>query len=456
MKLIMNILLLLIIINFIYPKNLFCPNTPLNSLHMPKSQNLVSFLSDNEKEIVSRVTPLNRTKYEDVIDLKNKLSSSFNVYPDFSPEKEAYKSGLNNAILLCFLFSLLPICIIIAYVVLRFFYNRCTGPKKPAEISRFYRNLTVLLIIISFGGMVILFIIILANSNAVFADVDKTFNATNISFDYIDRYRSKLIELNDSFMEYVENVENVDQNLTSFDQIKELGELITNSNTSIGTYKNGTTEKTKQFREEDLSRNIFIILLFCFHLIILVLSFVFYFFRFQLAEGVLFFIFLVDLPLMIIFEGYLLKFFFKYSDLCSSVHGVLYENEIPVAGKSIGYYYNCFDRKLKAQLYEIRYILYNAYNTLNSPNNDLKALYDNYTESFNIFSNCDLIKDRIPKIEEDFCVNNLSRMKSIIMYMIYLLLCIFFAAICFRRMELLIWKKKAEIEEMIDNLEQLY
>ena len=42
------------------------------------------------------------------------------------------------------------------------------------------------------------------------------------------------------------------------------------------------------------------------------------------------------------------------------MNGAIYRNEYPVTGQSLGYYYNCFDRQTKAELYGIRFTLYNS------------------------------------------------------------------------------------------------
>ena len=62
----------------------------------------------------------------------------------------------------------------------------------------------------------------------------------------------------------------------------------------------------------------------------------------------------------------------------------------------------------------------------------------------------------MPKIENDFCKDNLTRMNKVIQIMLWLILFTFFLAISVRLLENLIWKKKAEIESMIENLEQIY
>ena len=62
----------------------------------------------------------------------------------------------------------------------------------------------------------------------------------------------------------------------------------------------------------------------------------------------------------------------------------------------------------------------------------------------------------MPKNENDFCKDYLTRMNKVIQIMLWLILFTFFLAISVRLLENLIWKKKAEIESMIENLEQIY
>ena len=100
-------------------------------------------------------------------------------------------------------------------------------------------------------------------------------------------------------------------------------------------------------------------------------------------------------------------------------------------------------------------MLYNsAYSSNNEEAKDVCNKLNNEVLSSQL--NCDLVNELVPKIEKDFCKDNLSRLYDAIHIMIWLLLVTFIMAVSVRLLENLIWKKKAEIESMIENLEEIY
>ena len=162
---------------------------------------------------------------------------------------------------------------------------------------------------------------------------------------------------------------------------------------------------------------------------------------------------------MLIFEGYNSKYFFFYSDLCGSINGALYNNEFPVAGQSLGYYYNCFDKQTKAELYGIRFSLFRSAieSTEGKDHDDAMNKYNDLNNNALARQlSCELVTEIVPKIEEEFCKDNLERMYDMLKLMSWLIFVTFFFAISIRRLENLIWKKKNEIESMIENLESIY
>ena len=98
------------------------------------------------------------------------------------------------------------------------------------------------------------------------------------------------------------------------------------------------------------------------------------------------------------------------------------------------------------------------YNSASSSNEeDAKDIYNNLNnEVLSSRLNCDLVNELVPIIEKDFCKDNLVRLYDAIHIMVWLLLATFIMAVSVRLLENLIWKKKTEIESMIENLEQIY
>lgn len=437
------IFIILINIHSLYSKNLLCPNNLLINIGLQTTKDF-PLKAINEKKFKSSLTQEEREKYEEEIDLKRSFSATMEkVYNSFSPEKEDYWKGLDYITFLFFLISLIPIGFIVIYLILRFLCKKFTGPRKVTDITRFKRNCTWVLMIISNIFIFILFTIILVYSVKTNNSLKKTIEKASGILNKNDNLYS---EISKSIEVFKKN------NLTVPDK-----ELMDSFESNMANYVKVTNEHTDKIKNDDNNRNITIILLYVYYLIIMILSYVFFFLKWKIAEGVLFIFILFTVPAMFIVDGYNFKFFFYYSDLCGAINGALYSDEFPVAGQSLGYYYNCFDRETKAELYGIRFALYNS--AIGSIENH-QEIMDNYNKLNNeVLSspfNCDLVTEIVPTFEEEFCKDSLGRMDEIFQLMIWLISFTFIMAIAVRMMENLIWKKKLEIENMIENLEQIY
>ena len=437
------ILIILININIVLSKNLRCPNNILINVGLKSTQGL-SFIMINENKYQSSLTREEREKYEEMIDLKRSFTSSMNkVYEIFSPEKEGYWKGLNSVTFLFFTFSLILIIIIIIYLVLRFFFKKCSGPRKATDITRCYRNTSWVLMILSSLTVFILFTIILALSVKVNKAVKKTFDRASELINYSSNLYNKI---NGTVTFFKNNNLNIPDD-----------ELMSSFKTNINKYLSTTKEHTNEIKKDDNNRNVAMILLYIYYLITIILALVFFFLKWKVPEGILFIILLFTIPSMLIFAGYNYKFFFFYADLCGSVNGALYKNEFPVTGQSLGYYYNCFDRQTKAELYGIRFTLYNSAISSIENHQEIMSEYNKLNnEVLSSQLNCELVTEIVPKIEDEFCKDNLSRLNRLIQLMLWLLFITTIMAISVRLLENLIWKKKAEIESMIENLEEIY
>ena len=437
------ILIILININIIISKNLKCPNNILINVGLKSTKGL-SIVSINENKYKSNLSEKERENYEQMIDLKRSFSSSMDkVYNSFSPEKEGYWQGLNSVTFLFFSFSLILIIVIIIYLVLRFFFKKCSGPRKATDISRCYRNSAWVFMILSSITVFILFTIILAYSVNVNNSVKKTFDRASELINYNSKLYTKI---NETVTDFKSN------NLTIPDE-----ELMSSFKTNINKYVKTTKQHTDDIINGDYNRNVGMILLYVYYLIAIILAYVFFALKWKIPEGILFILLLFTIPSMLIFAGYNYKFFFFYADLCGSVNSALYKNEFPVTGQSLGYYYNCFDRQTKAELYGIRFSLYKS--AISTPINQEEIMNKYNTLNNEVLSsqlNCEIVTEIVPKIEKDFCKDSLSTLNDIIQLMIWLLLVTTIMAISVRLLENLIWKKKAEIESMIENLEQIY
>ena len=437
------ILISLININIVSSKHLKCPNNILINIGLKSTKDL-SYISVNENKFKSSLTEEERKSYEKMIDLKKSFSSSMDkVYKSFSPEKEGYWQGLNSVTFLFFTFSLILIIVIVIYLILRFFFNKCSGPRKATDITRCYRNSAWIIMILSSIIVFILFTIILAYSVKVNNSINKSFDKASELINSNSNLYSKISEVVNNFKSY---------NLTVPDE-----DLMSSFKSNINKYIMKTKEHNKDIKRKDYNRGVAMILLYVYYLITIFLAILFFFLKWKIAEGVLFILLLFTIPAMLIFVGYNYKFFFFYADLCGAINGALYKNEFPVTGQSLGYYYNCLDKQTKAELYGIRFTLYNSAISSTMSHKEIMSEYN--TLNNNVLAsqiNCEIVNEIVPKIEKDFCKDSLSRLDKMIQLMIWLLLSTSIMAISIRLLENLIWKKKAEIESMIQNLEQIY
>ena len=307
-----SLIIILININAIFSKNLLCPNNQLVNIGF-KSTDDLKILAFDENIYESQLTDKEREKYEDMIKIKRSFSASMDdVYDSFNPEKEDYWKGLNSITFLFFIFALIIIIVIIIYLILRFCFKKCSGPRKATDISRGYRNSAWVFMILSSITVFILFTIILAYSIKVNKAVKNTFDKA-----------SDLIKNNEKLYSQIDNT------VKSFEQkniiipYEEFNDLMKSFKTNMDNYVVTTKKHTDDITNKDNKRNLGMILLYLYYLIVIILSYLFFFLKWKIPEGILFILLLFTIPSMLIFVGYNYKFFFFYSDLCGSINGAL-------------------------------------------------------------------------------------------------------------------------------------
>ena len=115
---------------------------------------------------------------------------------------------------------------------------------------------------------------------------------------------------------------------------------------------------------------------------------------------------------------------------------------------------NCFNTETKASLYNIRYRIYEHYL---DGNEEHQKKYNKLKDGVLAeLLNCEMVSKVIPRIEADFCKESLDHMYTIISLITWIVLASLGVAIGSRRLQVLIWKKKKEIESMMANQEVLY
>ena len=447
MKQLSLILLFLYLVNipFITTKENFlqfdlkkdCPNPPISSLGI-----LVSLTETEDSTYENTLSPEERKAYEDIVDLKRSFSSTMSYIPQsFAPEKEEYWEKLEYLLVIFIIIAAFPAAFIIFYLFVRFVLHKCTGPKKIKQVTKMYRNMTWFIMIVASLITIILFSIVLGRSIQVK-------NYANTSFNFA--------------VESIKNSENV------FDKINDTVKVFKNSSNTyplptneymeefqkeIKQYNSVTKERTNQILNDEKKRSDITLAIYIVYLIVIFLAYLIFFLKREKYELFISIILFFSVPGLLILEGFNAKYFFFYSDMCDSVNSALYSNEFPVADQSLGYYYNCFPTNTKAMLYNIRYKLYQNLNDDEEIINSYKKLSE---ETLDKLFNCEMVNNVLPNIEREFCKDSLEHMYSIVTLLPWILLSGLCVAIGSRRLQVLIWKKKMEIEEMIENKEAIF
>jgi len=414
-----------------------CPNPPISSLGI-----LVSLTETEDSTYENTLSPEERKAYEDIIDLKRSFSSTMSYIPQsFAPEKEEYWEKLEYLLVIFIIIAAFPAAFIIFYLFVRFVLHKCTGPKKIKQVTKMYRNMTWFIMIVASLITIILFSIVLGRSIQVK-------NYANTSFNFA--------------VESIKNSENV------FDKINDtVKEFKNSSNTyplptneymeefqkEIKQYNSVTKERTNQILNDEKKRSNITLAIYIVYLLVICSAYLIFFLKREKYELFISIILFFSVPGLLILEGFNAKYFFFYSDMCDSVNSALYSNEFPVADQSLGYYYNCFPTNTKAMLYNIRYKLYQNLNDDEEIINSYKILSE---ETLDKLFNCEMVNNVLPNIEREFCKDSLEHMYSIVTLLPWILLSGLCVAIGSRRLQVLIWKKKMEIEEMIENKEAIF
>lgn len=413
-----------------------CPKEPLTPLGI-----LISLAESDDSTYESTLAIDERGPYENIIELKRSFASTMSYIPQsFTPETEEYWDGLNTLLIIFIIIALFPTLFIIFYLLVRFVCKKCTGPRKLSEVNKIYRNLTWIIMIISTLVSAILFAIVLAKSIAVGKNIGKAFN-----------FAVESIAKSDDAYPSIEKSVNYFRNKNL--DVPDLA-YMAHFKTNIETYIKNTKERTQQILDDESKRTKITAFVFVGYYFLIILAFLFFFLKIEQLECIVSIFLFFCVPSLLILEGYNAKFFFYYGDLCDSVNGALYKNEYPVADKALGYYYNCFNTETKATLFNIRYKLYE--HTLSGDEGcttEYKKLDNNVLKR--LFK-CEMVSKVIPRIESDFCKESLNHMYNIFTLMSWIVLASLGVAIGSRRLQVLIWKRKKEIESMMANEEVLY
>lgn len=204
----------------------------------------------------------------------------------------------------------------------------------------------------------------------------------------------------------------------------------------------------------ETGRSVGTILFLVYFLLIVLLTVIGYFFQKENLVMVLGLLTFITIPGIIVFDGYIAKFFFYYGDLCTSVNRAMYKGEFPVANKAFGYYVNCLERDTKLNLYIINYKLYEFNHTEYKPVND--TLYDTIGVELDDLVNCKVVKEVVPQFEYNMCKESIDWLLTMVKILVWLIVALIALGVAIGRVEVVIWRKKKEIESMLDIMEAVY
>lgn len=412
-----------------------CLKAPMSSLGL-----LISLAENNGYNYESQLSEAERQVYLEIVNLKRSFSSATSYIPQsFAPETKEYWKKLNFLVLIFIVIAFFPFIFIIFYFIVRFCCKKCTGPKKVSQVTKVYRNLTWVIMVLSTVSSGILFAIALDRSVKVGKRINNTLNFAVDTISKTDNTYSEIKELAKSFEK--KSVP------TPPDALLEKFKI------NLEHFNKNTKDRTNKILEDESTRTKLTIIVFAVYYFLIIMAIVSFFFRWEKIELLVSILLFFFIPGIFILEGFNAKFFFFYGDICDSVSGALYENKYPVADQSLGYYYNCFNTETKSSLYNIRYRLYENSQSDTSLTDEFNKL--NEQKLSKIFK-CETVAQVIPKMESEFCKDSLNDMYILLLLMTWIMLLSLGVAIGARRLQVLIWKKNNEIESMIQNQEVLY
>ena len=412
-------------------QNFFNLNFKTLSLLSQKNtnQNFPEVLSDKELE-----------KYKANLSLRKEFLTSLSFLPQsFAPQDKNYILSLNKMVNIFSVVSIMPIFFILFYLFMRFYFKKCKGPQKTEQVSHLFRNFTwIIFFFASITSFLLIFIILIYS-------IKIRYNLGN-SFENSTKKMTNLIQNSTDLEKIITNLRNIHN-----DTVKEIlpkSDLVKKFVNGVNDSLSLSTNNINDLLKMDTSRNNYNIILFFSYIIIIGITFFCFLQKQLLILTILAILTYFFIPLILLNEGVTTKYFFLYGDLCQSIYNAIRENEFPVPEKGLGYYINCLNKTVKSELYSINYQLNKAskYDSsiINYINLNVKPLL-----------NCEVVYESIPILEKDFCVNTLDWFQIIIQLSLWLILSTFILANGIGRIEVLVWKKKKEIDSMIENEESI-
>lgn len=281
---------------------------------------------------------------------------------------------------------------------------------------------------------------------------------------YIIQFRFGVIDSFDTAKDSLKSVKRPENDLYKFTE--EYKENITLANINnfenyslalqdgLKEYSSVSGSHIDEARDLEIVRSVGVILFLVYFILVIILTVVGFFLHKENLVMVLALLIFLTIPGIIVFDGYIAKFFFYYGDICTSVNRAIYKGEFPVANKAFGYYVNCLEKETKWNLYIINYQLYEFEHSQYMPEN--KSRFDNIKAEINNLVNCADVKTVVPEFEELMCQKSIDWLLKIVQLFIWLLVALIALGVAIGRVEVVIWRKKKEIESMLDIMEAVY
>ena len=128
----------------------------------------------------------------------------------------------------------------------------------------------------------------------------------------------------------------------------------------------------------------------------------------------------------------------------------MYKGEFPVPGQALGYYVNCLKSDVKINLFIINKKLYDLEEKKMAPDT---GVMQELQKGLNRLVYCEAVYKVVPTLESKFCKKGIDWMYTNVQLFIWLMVAMVFLGVAIGRIEILVWRKKKEIESMMESME---
>lgn len=161
------------------------------------------------------------------------------------------------------------------------------------------------------------------------------------------------------------------------------------------------------------------------------------------------------------------NYFFVVSDLCDSINQAIYQNNIPIYGKGLGWMSNCHSTNMRASGYIYNYELYQVYNQIaNSINanptdsEDLKKLQTEMLTTKKQYLDpilaCDTLYSTLISNEAEICKLGSNRSYKVFINYFWLMIVVLFVFWGFNRNVPVIRRRLYDLNEKLMAEESAY